>query len=199
MADSTFLDTNEVLVVGASEEMLDTALAAGSPVWVRGTVRTFNLAEVQEEVGYDLDDEIFEQYEGQPAIVAESIQVTEATTATIAEIITDPTPYYGRFVSVYGVVNEVVDERAFIVAGMPGDPDELLVVAVNEGVIDMEVAQGQAVDILGVVQAVDPVVFEQDYAYDPELLADFEDEAALVATSIQPAADGDGASPSPAA
>jgi hypothetical protein len=45
----------------------------GVPVQVMGTVREFELPAIEEEVGFDLDDEAFEDFEGRPAIVAQSI------------------------------------------------------------------------------------------------------------------------------
>ncbi len=42
-------------------------------VRVSGVVRQFNQAEIEQELGIDLDDEIFSTYEGQPVIIADSI------------------------------------------------------------------------------------------------------------------------------
>ncbi|MDP8922205.1 MAG: hypothetical protein M3O34_04925, partial [Chloroflexota bacterium] len=44
------------------------------PVWVTGTVRLFNRVEVERDLGIDLDDELFAEWEGRPAIVARSIR-----------------------------------------------------------------------------------------------------------------------------
>ncbi len=67
--DPALLGGDTVLVV-LGEGM---TVVEGETVQVMGTVRQFNLTEVEGEMGFDLEDELFTDYEGSPAIVASSI------------------------------------------------------------------------------------------------------------------------------
>src|SRR3712207_5498318 len=44
----------------------------GAVARVSGTVRRFNLADVERELGMDLDDELFGDFDGEPVLVASS-------------------------------------------------------------------------------------------------------------------------------
>ena len=50
----------------------------GRFVWVSGTVRQFDIADVEAQLGIDLDDTLFASWEGRPAIVAQSISIAPA-------------------------------------------------------------------------------------------------------------------------
>jgi hypothetical protein len=64
-----------LLVVGATG---DAELAPETTVEVTGTVQqAFVLADVEEELGIDLDDALFDDYEQEPYVVAEDVEVLE--------------------------------------------------------------------------------------------------------------------------
>lgn len=87
IADDPVRDFNAIPIMTATEKVLDTAPKAGMRVLVSGEVRTFNLAEVEQEMGADLDDAALKEFEGQPAIVAKVIEVLED--AGVAPAITE--------------------------------------------------------------------------------------------------------------
>ncbi len=69
---------NDLLVVSAQENLPFINDELGDQeVRVRGTVRAFDLAAFEEEVGFDLDDNLFADWAGRPAIVARAISVEE--------------------------------------------------------------------------------------------------------------------------
>ena len=76
--DLLFEDRVLVLTTGQMTDRDGRPLAPNAlvdrPVWVTGTVRLFNRAETERDLGIDLDDELFAEWEGQPAIVARSIR-----------------------------------------------------------------------------------------------------------------------------
>lgn len=47
--------------------------AAGVPIQVTGEVQSFVAADIEDEYGLDLDEGVYAEYEGQPAIVAQSL------------------------------------------------------------------------------------------------------------------------------
>ncbi|MDT0275468.1 hypothetical protein [Blastococcus goldschmidtiae] len=64
-----------LLVVGAEQ---DQELTPGATVEVTGTVKDgFVITDVEEELGVDLDGPVFEEFEDEPYIVAEDVEVLE--------------------------------------------------------------------------------------------------------------------------
>lgn len=66
----------QVVVLDAQQAAVD----EGAFVQVEGTVRELNIAELEEEFGLDLDDELYADFEGDLVLVAET--VTESAPAT---------------------------------------------------------------------------------------------------------------------
>lgn len=52
-------------------------MGEGDPVQVTGTVRRFELLTIEEELGTDLDDGLYTDFEGRLVLVADSIEPTE--------------------------------------------------------------------------------------------------------------------------
>ncbi|MDP8922022.1 MAG: hypothetical protein M3O34_04000 [Chloroflexota bacterium] len=103
LEDSDFLFDEQILVIGATplERAVGPGVAPvatpfadldGRFVWVTGEVRPFNILEFERELGVDLDDTVYDDWEGQAAIIARSIR--------IAPIYPDP---YGPYVADPGV------------------------------------------------------------------------------------------------
>ncbi len=196
IADNTLLDTNEMLVLNATGQALERALAANEPVIVLGTVRTFNLAELEQDLGYDLQDDMFTDYEGKPVIVAGNVSVADQGPAgaggetapfgqfmnvSVADITSDPAAYAGQSVAVQAEVEAMITPQAFsldedaLLAG--GIDNDLLVVSANEtpvwGTTGLD---GQAfgdagltdqnVIVAGPVRLFNLAEFERDLGYD---------------------------------
>ena len=79
--DDDLLFDEQILVVSAAPMQdragrpLDAATADDRGLWVAGTVRSFVLADVEQELGVDLEDRLFGSWEGRPAIVAQSVRL----------------------------------------------------------------------------------------------------------------------------
>ncbi len=67
--DPALLGGDTILVVGGEE----LTVTEGETVQVTGTVRQFNLTEIESETGFELEDELFTDFEGRPVIVASSV------------------------------------------------------------------------------------------------------------------------------
>ncbi len=64
-----------ILVVGGE---VPGSLEAGTPVQVSGSLEQgFDVVDVEDRVGFDLDDPLFEQYSGAPFLIAGTVQVQE--------------------------------------------------------------------------------------------------------------------------
>ena len=75
--------TNNDIIVITKKPLSDmTAQAAqlteDARVQVTGTVRRFDMAAVEKEVGFDLDDKMFSDWRDKPVVIAESITITPA-------------------------------------------------------------------------------------------------------------------------
>jgi hypothetical protein len=69
--DPALLGGDTLLVVGGE----DMTVTEGETVQVTGTVRQFNLTEVESETGFDLEDELFTDFGDRPVIVASSVSL----------------------------------------------------------------------------------------------------------------------------
>lgn len=58
------------------------AVAPGDMVEVTGTVRQMDIAEIEEDYGLDLDDELYTDYVGQLVLVADQVSATDAAATT---------------------------------------------------------------------------------------------------------------------
>jgi len=188
IVDSTFLDLNEVLVIGAREEAIDAAVVTGSPVRVLGEVQLFDLAQLEQDLGRDLDDAAFEDWPGKPVIVADTVQVTEIVDATLDSITDDPAAYYGRLITVEGGIDELHGERSFTIADSTlTDANELLVIGASPEVLDTALAAEQPVRVRGVLHELAVAEIERDFDLDlqPEIEAEYEQKPVLIATNVE--------------
>ena len=92
LEDSDLLFDEQVLVVGAGPRETRRGRDAnpivspwdddfdGRSVWVTGEVRQFRLADFERELGVDLDDGLYADWENRPAILARSIRIAPAYT-----------------------------------------------------------------------------------------------------------------------
>ena len=212
--DNDVLGNDQVLVVGAKPfsaipgRQADASLLADDTVQVTGTVRTFDLAAVEQEVGADLQDDRFRDWGGKPAIVAQSIRVVEraATTgqaaATVDAITDNPSAWIGKTVMVDGSVGDVLGQRAFTINDndLIGD-DEMLVVGAKplrtlpgRQTQDVPLVADDIILVRGPVRLFDLAAAEKEVGadLDDNLFRDWAGKPAIIARSVrvlQPAND----------
>jgi len=200
LAGTAFLDENDVLVVGAPVEAVEEAEDEDVLLEVRGDVRQFDLAEIEEDFDLDLEDDAYADFEGEPVIVAESARALTAQAlysdreTTLATVIARSDDFYGEQVGVGGAVTGMVTERAFglVPTVFPGDTP-VLVVAQSEDVLDVELAPDDLVQVQGEVRRFDRAEIEEELGLDLEAYPDYEDELLIVADSVLRMADSDAA------
>lgn len=131
---------------------------------VTGTVEEFVLLDFEEEWGIDLDDDTFEDLEGEAVIVAE-----------------DVTTLAGESVAISGEVHELLSTVAFRLAGAGW----------SVVVLDAEraaVEAGDDVEVTGTVRQMNITEIEEDYGVDLDdaLYGDYEGQLVLVAETVEP-------------
>ena len=99
-------------------------LAEDNLVQVRGIVRIFRLADIEREIGADLDDAAWREWEGQPVVVATEVDRTvvrpfgeefvDARLATIERLEDEPNLFVGQRVVLTGEIDERLGVRGFV-------------------------------------------------------------------------------------
>ncbi len=197
----TIGEPQELLVVGANElptiaqGTFEGELTPDRTVQVTGPVRTFDLAQVEQEIGFDLDDNLFANYAGRPAIVAQSMNVSPAPTAagtpgtqdvpvTISMIADNPSEFMGQNVTVTGVVTDIINESAFTLRSAGGTGNEVVVA----GAANMipSISEGNQVQVSGTVRQFDLQEFETalNADWNDNLFADWTDRPAIMANNV---------------
>jgi len=175
VTDEQFFGGETILVVNATGTPFIFP-PAEAEAQITGTVAKFNVAEINEAYGLNLEPNLYTEYEGKPAIVAQSLAVAIEP----GEVAEDPTLYYDRVVAVPGEVAEVISPNAFRF-----DEGELLVLGVNP--LD-PISGTEEVVATGVLRQFVAAEIERDYGLDlsPELEAEYENKPVLIAQSITP-------------
>ncbi|MDP8922026.1 MAG: hypothetical protein M3O34_04020 [Chloroflexota bacterium] len=159
-------------------------------VLVFGTVRPLDLAAIEQEIGADLDDDLFVYWTGTSAIVASAVVLTPRKPgpldASVEDVVEDPAEFYGLSLALRGEVEDILGERAFV---LEQDDAELLVVTARPvALLDPRLAGSQLdeddlVDVRGPVRPFDLAAFERDVGadLDSDELAASERRPALIA------------------
>jgi hypothetical protein len=200
-----------LLVVGAKQlpEIIEgeaEEVATGDVVQVSGPVQEFNIAEIEDEFGFDLEDGLFSEYEGDPVVVANTVDLTaeaadagaQNVQATMSDITDEPEEYYGQTLTVAGIVDETIEANAFVLidqqAAGEADAQEEDDLAADEGVLVVNsegftpnVSEGQRVQVKGAFQEFDLAAFEEELGVDLEndAFANFAGRPAIQAQQIQ--------------
>jgi hypothetical protein len=178
----------ETLIINASGQPVDLVEGDDTDVQVTGEVRQLILADLEQEYGFDLDDDAFVDYEDQPVIVAQSIAL-----APDPDDITDsPEDYYYRRLAVNGDIGLVVSENTVTLESSELFGGENLLAISPEQPIT--VSEDEEVVITGVLRPFITGELEQEYnlTWDldlqEELEAEYQDRPVLIVDSVYPSA-----------
>lgn len=163
------------------------------PVQATGEVVRLQIADVENEYGIDLDDELFADYEGQPAIVAESL----AFAPTPEELANQGDAFIGLPVAVQGEVGGVYSEDTVAIyeEGWIDDVG-VVVVGVPRNLSDENgaVEEGDYLTITGTARPFDPSL-QQEYDLGPAIqenlqrfVETYEERPVIVADEVYPSA-----------
>lgn len=176
-----------VMVVNASGRPF--VLPEGEPeVQVTGVVTRFVVADIERAYGLDLDPAVYAEYEGKPAIVAQSLALAPKP----GEISKNPAAYYNREIAVPAEVEKIVAPNAFTLDNdqLFGAQDLLVVVPNPQRPIE----EGGKVVATGVLRPFIVAEFERDYDFNWEagivsqLEAEYKNRPVLIADAVYPSA-----------
>lgn len=162
-----FADGGELLVIGAPPaagevSTVENEVFPQDIIQVSGEVVEFNRAEMEEEYGVEFPAEAFEGREGEPALVGETMGITQRVRGVDADIVDtgtildDPDEYVGESAAISDTITEVLSERVFIVG------DGLIVIDTTEVVAETALVEGGTVEASGEIREFDEADFEED-------------------------------------
>lgn len=195
MEDDEFFGGEEILVINASGE--PTLLPEDIPLQATGEVVEFTIADIESEYGLDLDDDLYIDYEQQPAIIAQSIALSpEAET-----VVDEPDLFYGQQIAIQGEVENIYSAGAFVMHDeeVVGD-DGLLVISVTpEPIVQEDFGESdEEVVVTGDVRPFVIADIEREYDYDwsdwdqatlEEIEAEFANKPVVIARQVYPSAE----------
>lgn len=183
----TIVDNAEtVLVIGADGVTL-TELAPGTFVRAAGAVRTFDVASLEAELGTTFDDTALGRFEGEPVLIADSVQVGPAR---VSNAISDLEIVQEQVIGVIGEIGEVVGPRAFVLREpVSSAEDASLLVVTPYLAVPGDRAEGSWVQAIGTVQTLDtsdPTALGDAYGFlsDSEY-EEFDGQPVLVAELVE--------------
>jgi hypothetical protein len=191
VSDDDFFGGETILVVNASREPV-VLPEDDIEVQVTGKVAKFVLADVERDYDFlDLDPELYVEYEGKPAIIAQAV----APAPKPGEITANPSQYYGRTLAVAGEIENIVGPNAFTL-----DEDkligasDLLVLVANPKTANTAIKDGEYVAVTGVLRSFVVTDIERDYdlTWDlnlqRQLEVEYRNKPVLIVQSVYPSA-----------
>jgi hypothetical protein len=130
----------------------------GQFIQITGTVRTFDAEAITEEHGLVLAPELFEPFEGEPAVITELFDIAISgpqlaapveEEVNAASVLAEPERFAGQTVRLEGGFGEVIADNVFTLTGPDGE-GALLVVGEGTGGFD-EVERGRPIRVEGTV------------------------------------------------
>jgi uncharacterized protein YdeI (BOF family) len=187
ISDEEFFGRETILVVNASGQPL-VLPTDDTEVQVTGQVRKFVLADINREYDFlDLEPNLYVDYEGKPAIIAQSI----APAPKPGEITKNPKQYYGRTLAVTGEVEKILSPNTFTL-----DEDQLfgasdlLVLVANPRTAKTPVREDETVAVTGVLRPFVVADLEREYDFNwdegfvRQLEAEYRQKPVLVVQSV---------------
>lgn len=200
VSDEQFFGSEPILVINASGVPFTLPEEGGVEVQVTGEVRNFVVSDIDQEYNLGLDPAAYQEYENQPAIIAQSIALTPEP----GEITQNPEQYYGETLAVTGEVEDIRNEGAFTLDEdkLLGAEDLLVVYATPKAETGQPqpsadlpaISDGETVAVTGVLRPFVVSEFERDYdlTWDldvqRQLEAEYSNRPVLVATGVYPSA-----------
>lgn len=189
--DEQFFGSESILVVNASGKPFTLPTDPDVEVQVTGEVRKFVFTNYRQGYNLDPNPEIYREYEGKPAIIAQSIALAPEP----GEITKNPSQYYGKALAVTGEVEAIQSPNAFTL-----DEDQLLgatdllVLRATPANQQAAIKDGETVAVTGVLRPLVLADLERDYDLtwnldlQRKLEAEYREKPVLVADAVYPSA-----------
>jgi hypothetical protein len=194
-SDSDFVLTSEdgvsILVINTTGEMLNLP-TEDMRIQATGDVAEFVIADVESEYGLTFDDPAYGDYEGQPAIVAESL----ALAPTTEQLTETPEAFYDQVIAMEGDVRNIYSPSAFDLFEEGWVDDIGIVIVGAESDLKSEgsnLQEDERVVVTGMARPFDAEALQQEYnlGLSPDVLAEFQERynrPVLVADDVYPSA-----------
>ncbi len=186
--DEQFFGSEPILVINASGEPFVFPPEEDTEVQVTGEVQQFVVADIERELGLELDEDLYVEFEDRPAIIAQSM----APAPDPGAITQEPAQYYGTRLAVKGEVADIVAPNMFTLEDEElFGGQNLLVLYPTPGKL---VETDQTFAVTGELRAFVVEDLERDYdlGWEPgvieELEAEFADKPVLIADTVYPSA-----------
>lgn len=131
------------------------------PIQATGEVVQFVTTDIENEYGIDLDDELYVDYEQQPAILVDSLALAPPPEVLAA----NAEPFYDQVIAVEGDAGQILSPNTFAIyeEGWVDDVG-LLVVGIDQNLESQNVPleEGEQVVVTGMVQPFDVSFLQQD-------------------------------------
>ncbi len=198
-----------LLVVGAQElpQIIEgdaNEISAQDVAQVTGPVREFDITEIEEEIGANLEPRLFSEFEGGPVVVADKVDLTPEASggqnvqATLTDITDYPAEYYGQSLMVEGAVDQTIEPNVFAIVPLqsagnetlyrePSAPVKELGVLVVSSNSSPNLTEDQIVRVSGTFREFDLTTFENELGVDlnDELYTDWTGQPAILAQQVQ--------------
>ncbi|MBD1832437.1 hypothetical protein H6F61_06950 [Cyanobacteria bacterium FACHB-472] len=175
--ETLFIDP-VVLIVSAKKARL----IEDSHVRVTGKVTTFILADIERNLSFDLEDNLFKKYEGESVIIASDVTLTPEP----GEVGEEPDKYFGQVVTVTSNVEKVISPNTFLLDDQEliGGKELLVIGAVIAG---DTIKKGEIVEVTGLVRKFVKAEIERDFDFNlqPELKIEYENQPVIIAQSVK--------------
>jgi hypothetical protein len=174
--DEQFFGGERILVVNTSGQPFVFPEEDDREVQVTGEVRNFTIADINQEYDLGLDTNLYREYEGRPAIIAQSIAVAPKP----GEITENPQQFYGRTLASTGEIERVYGPRVFSLNDEEffGGGQDLLVLVANSKTAQTPVREDETVAVTGVLRpfVVTDLEREYDFNWDEGIVRQLEAE-----------------------
>lgn len=188
LEDNQLFGGEDILVINASGEPFVLNEGDDTPVQVTGEVQQLITADFESAYGFELDPNLYADYEDRPVVVAQSI----ALSPDPGELTENPEQYYNQRIAVAGEVEEKFSPTTFTLdEELLFNDDDLLVIA-QEATAQTQV--GEEVTVTGVLRPYVKAEFETDYDLDWDLSvqerveAEYIEKPVFVADEVYPSA-----------
>lgn len=189
LQDDQFFGGEDILVINASEEPFFLAEGDETEVQVTGEVQQLVIADFETEYGFDLDPEVYADYEDRPVIIARSI----ALSPDLEDVTANPENYYNTRIAIAGEVEEIFSPSTFTLDEEQLFGSEDLLVLDQNGV-PLATDTGEKVVVTGVLRPYVEAEFDTEYSLDWDLElkekveAEYTSRPVFVAEEVYPSA-----------
>ncbi|MEM8505945.1 MAG: hypothetical protein AAF716_22685 [Cyanobacteria bacterium P01_D01_bin.1] len=182
--DDRLLGGDDILVINATGEPFTLIDGDDTDVQVTGTVQNFDTAALSEEYNLVLESDVFADYEGRPAVIAESL----ALSPDPGDVTSDPDKYYNKQIAIQGEINEELSPTSFTLAEHQlFNNEDLLVITPAAAPITQT---NEEVVVTGVLRPYIEADFERDYdlnwdlSTQEQIEAEYSEKPVFVADSV---------------